>query len=248
MEATWLIQEVDMAYVESKGNLFNSDAQTLVNTVNCVGVMGKGVALDFRLRFPEMFAAYQKSCANRHLRPGQILPYRKGHPWILNFAVKNDWKHPSRIEWVEACLKRFVGNYKQLGITSVAFPWLGAMNGGLPWNQVQSLMRSYLEPIADISIEVVEFDPDLPDPLYMRIRQSVQAADEFQFARQVGISPRVATLVYQAVREQNVPSMARLCAIPGLGKTSIERLYQHFRTQELQINELEPTLFDGFPA
>src|SRR5437588_12069599 len=111
-----------MPLVELKGNLFNSTAQTLVNTVNCVGVMGKGIALEFRLRFPEMFETYRKVCEDRKLRPGQILPYRKAHPWILNFAVKDDWKHPSRLEWVEACLERFAANYRQLGITSVAFP------------------------------------------------------------------------------------------------------------------------------
>lgn len=121
-----------MTFVERKGNLFNSTAQTLVNTVNCVGIMGKGVALEFRLRFPDMFEAYRKVCERGTLHPGQVLPYRKGSPWVLNFAVKNDWKHPSRLEWVKECLERFVENYRWLGITSVAFPWIGAMNGGLP--------------------------------------------------------------------------------------------------------------------
>src|SRR5438876_270663 len=99
-----------MPLKEYKGNLFNSSAQTLVNTVNCVGIMGKGVALEFRRRFPEMFETYRQMCEQGLVKPGQILPYKKGSPWILNFAVKNDWKHPSRMEWVESCLERFVGD------------------------------------------------------------------------------------------------------------------------------------------
>jgi hypothetical protein len=207
--------------------------------------MGKGVALEFRLRFPEMFEAYRKVCEDRKLRPGQILPYRKGHPWILNFAVKDDWKHPSRLEWVEACLERFAANYRELGITSVAFPWIGAMNGGLPWEKVHALMRAYLRPLEDIDIEVVEFDPDLPDPLFLRLRQFVQSHDASLFARQVGVTQRSAARVYQAVGEAEAPSLVRLCEFPGLGKTTVERLYAYFRTPREEASTRELTLFDG---
>ena len=72
-----------MAYKEIKGNIFNSKAMAVVNTVNCVGAMGKGIALDFKLRFPEMFKEYQKICFRRMLKPGQILPYTKTKPIIL---------------------------------------------------------------------------------------------------------------------------------------------------------------------
>ncbi len=125
-------------------------AQCLVNTVNCVGVMGKGVALEFRRRFPAMFEEYHRICDAGTLRPGQILPYRKGQPWILNFAVKDDWKHPSKIEWVESCLNKFVASYRKLEIRSVAMPWLGAMNGRLEWNQVHSLIHSYLSAVGEV--------------------------------------------------------------------------------------------------
>ncbi len=233
-----------MPYRELKGNLFNSDAQTLVNTVNCVGVMGKGIALEFRLRFPEMFEAYERVCSEKRLRPGQILPYRKGHPWILNLAVKDDWKQPSRLAWVESCLQRFAANYRQLGITSAAFPWVGAMNGGLPWNQVHALMQSYLGPLDDIAIEVYEFDPDAPDPLFHRLQRSVQSNNAPNFAREVGITGQAAALVYRAIQERDVPSTARLCETPGLGKTTMERLYAHFGTA-LSAATPALTLFDG---
>src|SRR5438094_1301502 len=104
-----------MPYREYKGNLFASQAQCLVNTVNCVGVMGKGVALEFRRRFPRMFEEYRRACEAKTLRPGQILPYTKEKPWILNFAVKDDWRYPSKLEWVEGWLHKFVVNYHRLG-------------------------------------------------------------------------------------------------------------------------------------
>jgi len=235
-----------MPYTEVVGNLFNSNAQTIVNTVNCVGIMGKGVALEFRLRFPEMFEDYQRVCEAGKLRPGQVLPYIKGKPWILNFAVKDAWKQPSRLEWVEACLEWFTTNYRSLGITSIAFPWMGVMNGGLPRDKVLGLMRSYLRPLEDIDIEVFEFDPNSPDPLFLRLRQTVRLNEAAVFARQVGITKRAAALVYQAIRETEVPSMLRLCEFPGLGKKTIERLYAHFRTSgEVAPTQSQLTLFDG---
>jgi O-acetyl-ADP-ribose deacetylase (regulator of RNase III) len=235
-----------MPLIELKENLFNSKAQTLVNTVNCVGVMGKGVALEFRRRFPDMYEAYRKVCEERMLHPGQILPYRKGQPWILNFAVKNDWKHPSRLSWVEACLKRFVANYRELGITSVAFPWIGAMNGGLPWEQVHNLMRFYLRPLQDIDIKIIEFDPDVPDPVFDHLCQAVQSQNASMFARHVGISKRAANLVYKAVGEAEVLSLVRLSEFPGIGNTTMERLYAHFRTGTEVATPQELPLFKEY--
>ena len=155
-----------MSYTEKKGNIFNSKAMAVVNTVNCVGAMGKGIALDFKLRFPEMFKEYQRICFQHLLKPGQILPYTKSRPIILNFAIKDDWKNPSKIEWVEETLQKFVDNYKKLGISSVAFPWMGAMNGGIPIETIKSLTRKYLSALTDIDIEVYDFDPDVPCAIY----------------------------------------------------------------------------------
>jgi O-acetyl-ADP-ribose deacetylase (regulator of RNase III) len=234
-----------MPLKEHKGNIFDSPVQAIVNTVNCVGVMGKGVALEFRRRFPEMYSAYAQVCERRLLQPGQILPYLNGTPWILNFAVKNDWKHPSRLEWVESCLQRFVGKYQELGIRSVAMPWLGAMNGGLPWPQVHQLMRSYLSPLDDIAVEIIEFDPSASDPIFRRVEAAVDTTSEESFAELVGITGRACESVWQAVRHRNVVSLAQLIELPGLGKTSIERLYEAFRSEQPGPRPAtQQTLFD----
>jgi O-acetyl-ADP-ribose deacetylase (regulator of RNase III) len=233
-----------MSFVERQGNLFASDAQALVNTVNCVGVMGKGVALEFRRRFPEMFEVYRRVCAANLLRPGHILPYRRGRPWILNFAIKDHWKQPSRLEWVDGCLQKFTANYRTLGITSVALPWLGAMNGRLDRAKVLDLMRTHLRPLADVVVEVIEFDPYAADPLFDRLRQAVRSTDAATVARQVGIKSREAALVCKALWEDMVPNLTELCNYPGLGDKTLERLYACFRTATPAATESAPTLFD----
>ena len=142
------------------GNIFNSDANAIVNTVNCVGVMGKGLALNFKRRYPEMYAAYRDVCRRKQLRPGMILPYSKTEPLILNFAVKDHWRDASKYEWVESCLIRFVNNYERLGIKQAAFPWIGTVNGRLERKRVREIRLHHLEPLP-ILIEIYDYDPEV---------------------------------------------------------------------------------------
>ena len=139
-------------------DLFQSPAQVLVNAVNTVGVMGKGIALEFKKRYPEMFREYQTLCKTGQLDMGQIWLYKSPQKWILNFPTKRDWRDPSRLEYVEIGLKRFVEIYEQQGITSISFPRLGCGLGGLDWeNEVRPLMEHYLNPLPiDVKIHVPE--------------------------------------------------------------------------------------------
>jgi O-acetyl-ADP-ribose deacetylase (regulator of RNase III) len=132
----------------SDATVFNVPAQTLVNTVNGAGAMGAGIALEFRLRYPEMFGEYAGRCRRGEVEPGVPYLYRGyGDPWILNFPTKRHWRDPSRLEWVEAGLERFASMYKEEGVTSAAFPPLGCTNGGLEWDRVRPLMERYLGPL-----------------------------------------------------------------------------------------------------
>ena len=204
----------------------------VVNTVNCVGAMGKGIALDFKLRYPEMFKEYQRICFQHLLKPGQILPYKKSSPIILNFAIKDDWKEPSKIEWIEETLKKFVDNYKKLGITSVAFPWMGAMNGGLPIEVIKELTRKYLFSLDDIDIEVYDFDPNVPCELY-RSLQEIVFSEKFKLSELEvlsNIKSRYWIKIIDAVNDPNTKSINNLrhYIVNGkriIGKTNIERLF-----------------------
>lgn len=138
-----------LTYVE--GDIFRSPAQVLVNTVNTVGVMGKGIALSFKKRYPEMFETYKKACESHKLQIGNLLLYYGPDHWILNFPTKENWRNPSKMEYIEKGLKKFVQKYAEYNIVSAAFPRLGCGNGDLDWNEVRPLMEKYLK---DLPIEI----------------------------------------------------------------------------------------------
>jgi O-acetyl-ADP-ribose deacetylase (regulator of RNase III)/uncharacterized protein YwgA len=136
------------------GDLFAARVQTLVNTVNCVGIMGKGVAQEFRKRFPAMFEDYATRCEHRQVRLGEPYPYRDGSGiLIINFPTKDHWRSPSRLADIERGLDYFVQHHVQWGVKSVAFPPLGCGNGGLSWEEVGPLIYRKLQHLT-IHIEV----------------------------------------------------------------------------------------------
>lgn len=141
-----------------RGNLFSSPAQVLTNTVNCVGVMGKGVALEFKTKFPDLFIDYAKRCQNGDVRPGLPYLWDNGRTQVLNFPTKRDWREPSRLEDIEAGLKYLATHYQEMEIQSIAMPALGCGNGGLKWEAVRPLIEKYLAPIRDL--EVFVYEPD----------------------------------------------------------------------------------------
>lgn len=128
-------------------SLFDSPAQTLVNTVNTIGVMGKGVAKVFRETYPKMFREYKRVCDAKQLEIGKLHLWKSEDRWVLNVPTKTTWRLPSQIDYVEAGLETFVANYARLGISSVSFPPLGCGNGNLEWDKVRPLMESYLKSV-----------------------------------------------------------------------------------------------------
>lgn len=139
------------------GDLFSSEAKTLVNTVNCVGVMGKGIALDFKKKYPDMYAEYEQLCSRKEVKPGKPYYYSDLYGTsIINFPTKDHWRSPSKVSYIASGLDWFRENYAHLGITSIAFPPLGCGNGGLPWTVVGPLMYKKL---SDLPIDIEVFAP-----------------------------------------------------------------------------------------
>lgn len=121
--------------------------------------MGKGLALAFKQRYPEMFTVYKQECEAGRLRIGHPTLYCASTPWILNFPTKDDWREPSKLEYIDRGLRYFVDNYRQANITSIAFPQLGTLNGKLSWDDVGPLMAKYLDNLdVDVIIYVAEAD------------------------------------------------------------------------------------------
>jgi len=136
------------------GNILESPMQAKVNTVNCAGIMGKGIAREFKKLYPEMFEDYEQRCKAREVKPG--VPYLYEDLFgdkIINFPTKDHWKALSKIEHIIQGLDLFVGHYKEWGIKSVAFPPLGCGNGGLEWAVVGPLMYQKLSGL-DIDVEI----------------------------------------------------------------------------------------------
>jgi O-acetyl-ADP-ribose deacetylase (regulator of RNase III)/uncharacterized protein YwgA len=154
------------------GDIFQSQAQTLVNTVNCVGIMGKGIALEFKKRFPKMFDDYVRLCRTGRVALGRPYLYRwLGKPWIVNFPTKDHWRSVSRLEDIIAGLECLEKHYKEWGITSLAVPPLGSGYGQLEWRVVGPTLYRHLKRL-EIPVELYapfgtpheELKPSFLDP------------------------------------------------------------------------------------
>jgi len=144
-----------------QGNIFTSNAKVLVNTVNTVGVMGKGVALEFKKYYPNMFDEYKKLCDEKKFDIGDLHLYKTSNKWILNFPTKKHWRNPSKIEYIEQGLQRLVQDAAKMQITDIAMPKLGCGNGGLDWElQVKPLVEKYLKKFP-MNVAIYEFDKTL---------------------------------------------------------------------------------------
>ena len=142
------------------GDIFSEDVEALVNTVNCVGVMGRGVALQFKDAFPENFHAYARRCKSGEMRPGEVFVFETenlGNPrYIVNFPTKRHWRGKSRMEDIESGLMSLVAEIKARGIQSAALPPLGSGLGGLDWHQVRPKLAAALETLEDVRVVVFE--------------------------------------------------------------------------------------------
>ncbi|MFD1549066.1 macro domain-containing protein [Levilactobacillus fuyuanensis] len=147
-----------------KTSLFESPAQVLVNTVNTVGVMGKGIALEFKKMYPQMFTEYRQLCEAKKLTVGKLWLYKTDNKWILNFPTKENWRNRSKLDYIEAGLQKFVDTYQEKKIKSIAFPQLGVGNGGLNWeDEVQPLMEKYLRKLP-INVYIHLYDRQTSEP------------------------------------------------------------------------------------
>lgn len=145
----------------TQGNLLDAQTEAVVNTVNTVGIMGKGVALMFKEAFPENFEAYASACARGEIRVGQMFVTANheltGPRWIVNFPTKQHWRHPTKQEWVReglVDLRRFI---LEKGVRSIALPPLGCGNGGLEWTVVRPMIESALGDLREV--EVIAYEP-----------------------------------------------------------------------------------------
>jgi len=142
------------------GDILKDDAEALVNTVNCVGLMGRGIALQFKDTFPENFKAYAEACQRGEVQPGRMFVFETGQltspRYIINFPTKRHWRGKSRMEDIEAGLKALVAVIREKRIRSIAIPPLGSGLGGLDWLDVKPRIEAALRTLTDVRVTVYE--------------------------------------------------------------------------------------------
>lgn len=144
----------------TKGDILRTDAEALVNTVNCVGVMGRGVALQFKKRFPANYSAYAAACERGEVQPGRMFVVATGaltHPhYIINFPTKRHWRNKSRLEDIENGLQALVAEIRSHGIRSIAIPPLGSGLGGLDWTEVRPRIAQAMADLPEVDVLIFE--------------------------------------------------------------------------------------------
>lgn len=144
------------------GDMFKSNMEVLVNPINCVGAMGRGIALAFKNKYPNMYLKYREACYQGKVVPGKLYYYiQNGKVKVLNFPTKNHWKNDSEISYIVSGLDYFVKYYKKLGVKSIAFPALGCGNGHLSWDTIGPLMYRKLK---DLPIDIEIYAPFNTNP------------------------------------------------------------------------------------
>lgn len=210
--------------------VFNSNCEAIVNTVNCVGVMGAGLALEFSLRYPTMLEEYKKDCENKLVNIGKVNIYKDENQIILNFPTKYHWKFPSKIEWIEKGLEFIVQNYKKWNVKSIAIPPLGCSNGGLNFEkEVKPLIEKMLSNL-DVLV-VVCIDPGYPEGKEKQMLELFKKDDLEELCLSLKITGRAkeGLLVNQTL----VNRFYDIKEIPGVGIKSYEKIFHHYyKTKE----------------
>lgn len=171
------------------GNLLSAEVEALVNTVNTVGVMGKGIALQFKESYSENYKIYHRACKAKEVVPGKMLVTATnkfdGPQYIINFPTKTDWRKPSEYSYIEEGLKDLVKVITELKLKSIAIPPLGCGNGGLNWDRVKLMMEEALRPLNEVEVSI--FQPD------ENVKQLLKEQDS---KKETKLTPARAMLLY----------------------------------------------------
>jgi len=212
------------------GNIFTSKCQTLVNTINCVGIMGAGIALECRLRYPSMYERYIELCKENKIDIGLIWIYKSPDRWILNFPTKKHWKYPSRKEYLHAGLGKFMDTYQDKGIESIAFPLLGADKGGLPQEESLSIMKGYLKK-ADLEVEIYRYDVAAKDDLFERTKKTLLLMDIEYISTSTNLRKDYVKKVVDSIQLPNIVQLNQLGQINGIGIKTLEKIFKFAQTE-----------------
>jgi len=208
------------------GNIFNSKCDFLVNPVNCDGVMGAGLALEFKLRYPEMFIKYETLCEEKKLDIGLLWIYKSELKSILNFPTKVSWKYPSKESYLHQGLKKFVDTYQSRNIRSIAFPILGGGRGGIDGDVSLAIMKSYLSEL-NIDIEIYDYSVTANDDLYIEFARNITPLSSEQISAESGVKVIYIERILEAIKENRIYQLNQLLSIQGVGIKTVEKIFAY---------------------
>jgi len=210
-------------HVVTKGSIFDSSCEYLTNTINTVGAMGAGLALEFRLRIPEMYTLYKEKCANGEIEIGKYWIYDRPNRMgkiILNFPVKKGFNHPSKWEYITEGLRYFVENYRKDNITSIAIPTLGSRLGKLDDEGVLIMMKEDLQNLP-ITIEIYRTYEQ--DRLTKRVKRLISEMSVSEISREFKLPTAKSELIKARVSE--VFLLSNLVTFKKLSIRLVQMLY-----------------------
>lgn len=222
-----------------ESNVFNTNADAIVNTINCVGFMGKGLAFEFSLRYPDLLDDYKDKCNNKEIRVGKMYYYKASDKLIVNFPTKDDYKFPSKLEWIEQGLEDFVETYKNYNIKTIAFPLLGCSNGGLDFNKVIQLIKKYLEKL-DIMVYIC-LDKNNPEGKELEMINEFKKCDIELLSNFVKLN---------SVQKENLKHIQssikrfyQISKVDKIGSKTYREIYQVFYKSRINTSIKQETLF-----
>jgi O-acetyl-ADP-ribose deacetylase (regulator of RNase III) len=213
------------------GNIFTSKCQTIVNTVNCVGVMGAGIALECRLRYPVMYQQYADLCKGGKIDIGTLWIYKANERWILNFPTKQHWKYPTKEEYLHAGLQKFMGTFEAKGVESIAFPVLGAQNGGLESTRSIEIMESYLRH-CPIRVEIYQYDPMALDDLFIKFKDRMLTLGMEELKSFTGLRSDYIERIRGALHDSKMRQLNQLAKVNGIGDKTLEKAFAFVRNEQ----------------
>ena len=184
-----------------------------------------------------MYKKYVELCNQKMINIGTLWIYKGGDKWVLNFPTKYHWKYESKIEYIEKGLQKFIDTYKEKGITSIAFPMLGASNGGIKEDVSLTIMKKYLEK-CDIDIEIYHYDPSAYDDIFLRFKEVWNSIPDKDLHTLSGIGVSYIRKIREALKEDSIRSMSRLLTIRGIGDATLEksfRFIESYRYKQLNL-------------
>lgn len=207
-------------------SVFNiENVEAIVNTVNCEGFMGAGLAYEFSLRYPEILSVYKEDCENGNLKIGRLTIHNMSNIKIINFPTKDKFKFPSTIKYIEEGLVYFINNYRSYNIKSIAFPLLGCSNGGLNFEgEVKPLMEKYLSSI-DLDVYIC-IDPGYAEGKEKQMLDLYKSISPYKYQKELKIRDSQIEKLNKA--RTSINRFFDILKIEGVGKTTYEKLFRYF--------------------